>query len=473
MKSTCMLVAMLFAISSVGPAQDWQFKNTISIPPPYAPVFAATTPRGDVAVGTFNNRQQGGPVDLPVILIHQPLSATPTFFVVCRNQFGPFRGYSGLAVDAQNNYYVAADTGDDATSWIRKFLVNGKPDVAFGQGGEVRPGRRVLGLEIAGEKLLTTLGFGQLAVLDRNTGRMVGTSAKPAPVLYVRDLAADPARQIVYAVAQGAAWVYEGGTFDNPSGYKPRRISPNVLETPRSGEGIYFDAVARRALIPEGRSGQLLSVSDSGQTQKSAILGATSNVKSIADAVLLADGQTLFVTDSTGGENGRCSIHVMQRSGGATVAPPSGDSLASLATVAGAAPAGGAPGVVTGTANPFDAAGAAAAASPTAGTVAWRRDVRAAFQEARTSGRKLLLYARSAESKRCGEVEKDLVVSPEFAASAGNYVAAWFDVSTDPKYSQQLGIFRVPTVATFRPDGERIQMWQGKLDNAAVLDGIK
>jgi len=59
-------------------------------------------------------------------------------------QFDSDSGYPSsnaahLAVDANNNIYLAMDTNDAATSWIKKYQSNGSLDTSFGTGGTLSP----------------------------------------------------------------------------------------------------------------------------------------------------------------------------------------------------------------------------------------------------------------------------------------------------------------------------------------------
>lgn len=59
-------------------------------------------------------------------------------------QFDSDSGYPSsnaahLAVDANNNIYLAMDTNDAATSWIKKYQSNGALDSSFGTGGTLSP----------------------------------------------------------------------------------------------------------------------------------------------------------------------------------------------------------------------------------------------------------------------------------------------------------------------------------------------
>ena len=453
------LFAGTVSFTQTAQAQEWKYTRTISIPPPYAPVFADTTPSGDVVVTTFNNRAEGE-TDLPVILIHQPLSANPGFYVVCRNRFPAMRGYSGLAVGNDGTFYVSADSGEHATSWIRKFKPNGQLDPAFGNGGEVRPGLRVLGLDVVGDKLITTFAFGSLAVMDRNTARLAGPVQAANEKALIRDVIVDPATQMIYGVAQGAAWVWSGGTLDNPGAYKLRRLSQDKMPEPRAGEGIFFDPVTRSAVIPFAQTKTLLTIDGGGRVSPSAITGTTEDVRSIADAVLLTDGNTMFVTDSTTANNGRCGIHVMTRQAVDAAMDTSSTPNESLTSIAA---------VSTETATREKAP--PPAATPTAmGASPWVRDVRAGFAKGRAGNKPIVVYARSEKSERCATLEQSVLPSPEVAAALANYVPIYFDVLSDTKLSQELGIFRVPNITVYSPNGERKGVVQGRFEKQALLN---
>jgi hypothetical protein len=447
------------AIPVLAVAEDWKYVKSISIPRPYAPIFAATTPNGDCVVTTFNNTPTAGSVDLPVIMVHDPLSENPGFYVVCKNPFAAFRGYSGVAVDSDSNYYVAADTGDNQ-SWIRKFLPNGKADPTFGTNGEVKPGFRVLGLDLTGKYLFTTFGFATLAQYDARTGQLLGTVAPPAGTPpNIRDIAVDPTREIIYGVAEGAVWIWKGGTFSNLSGYKIEQISEKAIKAPKAGEGIFFDAFVQRAIVPVSELSTLFSVDDKGHVSKSGIAGAGAGVRSPADAVLLADGQTLFISDMIAGDSKECSIHVMKRTAAQEEPAEESGGLPSLA----AAGLIGKPGQ----------AKAAATAPIAGGKVSWRRNFDEAFDEAKQSNKPVLLYARTSLANRCTGLENGFLQSDKFVVASKSCVPFYFDLATDSKLAQQLGIFRVPYFATFKPGGDRVGMWHGAVDTAELLKGIE
>lgn len=440
-------------------SEDWKYVKSIQIPKPYVPIFAAVTPTGDCVVATFNNSRNETPVALPVIYIHKPLSDQPGFYVVCTNTFSSLRGYSGVAVDSYGNYYVAADTGGN-DSWIRKFKRDGKPDTAFGNGGEVKPGRRVLGLDLTGNSLFTTFGFGELARYDARTGQLLGRVAAPSDAPYIRDVAIDPTREVIYGVAKGALFAWKGGKFDNLAGYRLERITQDALKNPKAGEGLCFDAFGDRVLLPVSELATLFSIDAKGNVSKSVIAGGEGLVQSPSDAVLLADGETLFIPDMKTGPSGECLIHVMKRA--AAVTKTAGTEEMTLPSLAEAGLLGA------------SATASGIKPSPSSGSVLdWKTSFKEAFDEAKRTGKPLFLYARTSMARRCQDLEAGFLKSPEFANLASKAVLFFFDVTADSKLAQQLGIFRVPFIAIYRPDGERLEMWIGRFDTAEVLAKLR
>lgn len=449
---TCTFSILIFT-PFVAPAAgtDWSFAKTISTKG-YTPVFLATTPTGDVAAAAFNNSKSETIV--PLILVHKPLSGEPNYFAICSWKFPAQRGFSGVAVDDQGNYYVAADTGVPATCWIRKYKANGQLDSTFARGGEISAGRRFVGLALTGKYLLSTVAFGQLVVFDKNTGAVIGSAPlPPGETPLIRDIAIDPAKKIVFGVARGAAWVWEGGSFDRPQDYTLRRLSADA-EQEAGGEGISFDPVARKVLVPHRHGGTLLTVSEDRQISKDRIIDPATQPSAVSDPVLLADGMTLFVSDM---QNSR--LYVMKRAGAAAAAVPSGD-VPSLASVVGSSP------------TPVQQATPAAQPAGDFGTgnVSWVRGYDKAAANASASGKPLLLYFRTAGSRRCQEMEPGYLASSEFARLAANLVPCMIDLDEEGVLGQQFGVFRVPVIALYKPNGERVEMLSGKTIEPTAIE---
>lgn len=444
---TAALAAVVFAAQG---QEEWALARPLRLPG-YVPVFAATTPTGDVVVTTFNSSSGRGPQEIPVVLIHKPLGPGTQYFVVCRDTFDENRGYSGVAVDSEGCYFVAGDTGNPQTSFIRKHLPNGQLDAAFGAAGQVLPGKRVLGLDLTGRHLFTTLAFGELVVLDRQTGSNIGSAPPAGQNPNIRDIAVNPSNQTIYGVAQGAVWIWEGGSFDKPTGYRLRRLSEET-GVPRAGEGIAFDPASQRALMPDSKTGSLLTIGSSGPVRGSRIADPTVDRNSLADAVLMQDGSTLLVTDMT-----KNSVFIMNRTARVdTVAAGSAAGLPGLSAAGGGGDAVAIPSL------PTDAPVAAVpTAAPTGTGVAWVQSFESAKAQAAAQGKPMLLYARAEGVAQCATLEQGLLKSPEFAGAAGAYVCCFFDAGSDRQLAQQLGIFKVPAVAVYTAGGDRKAMISG------------
>lgn len=451
-----LLLTSLCAVASLATAaSEWSYVKTIPTMG-YTPYVLAVTPTGDVVTGAFNTDLvpgQDGMADVPVIYIKNPLSENPEFFRVCSNKFPAKRGYSGVAVDEQGNFYVSADTGEARTSWIRKFKSNGQPDSTFGVNGEISDSDRFLGLALSGKYLITTGGFAKLKVYNSETGKLIGQApVPPAPVPTIRDISVDPATQNVYGVDQGAVWVWEGGTFDQPTKYTLSRVTEN-RQPSIAGEGIGFDPVTQRALIPFQVKSSLTTVGADKSVQESVVIEPATKKTLIADAVLLADGKTLFVSDLF-----NRAVQVMHRG-------ESAEAAASLPALE--------PGVVSSVEARRDSPATDAGKPAAAPTDGWVTDYDAAQKQSKAENKPLLLYARAADASKCQKLESEYLKSPEFLQASSNYVRCWLDVGKNGVLAQQLGIFRVPHIAIYDPNGNRRTQFPGVRDTSEVTKALK
>lgn len=433
----------------------------------YVPVFVAATPRGDLVVTTFNSRNRPGLLDLPIVVIENPLGPGTRYLVLARAPFDSMRGYSGVAVDGEGNIYVAADTGRSDDSWIRKYRPDGTADAAFGQGGEVRTGKRMLGMAVLGNHVLSTGAFAELMVFDKETGRLAGSAPTPAPAPVIRDIAVDEASGKIYGVAEGGVWVWEGGTPATPGSYRLRQISPGN-GGPRAGEGIGFLSTETAALVVDPRTGELVMVTPAGQTSRIKVTDETANFDSLADAAMLPGGGAVVVTDMA-----HNSLHVLRNGAivqSATTPAPTVPALTPLPTL----PVTGdavLPPPLSAVATPAVVAPVAAAvpAVADAGGVPWVRSFASAEAQARSEGKNLLVYARAEGVAQCTELEQGLLRSPEFAAVAANFVPCFLDVETDRATAQRLGYFKVPVISLISPTGQTMTSLMGQFGADEVM----
>lgn len=441
------LAAAVFCTALPAGATEWEPVKSLSTGA-YTPVFLATTPEGDVVATTFNASGTDKQVDLPVILIRNPLSESPGLFAVCTNRFPAGRGYSGVAVDKDGNFYVAADAGQSAGSWIRKFDRSGNLVREFGQGGEISDGSRYLGLAVLGNHLLTTAAWGELRSYDTRTGQLVGKAPKGGGTPpYIRDIAVDPSRRAVFGVAEGAVWVWEGGSPENPANYRLRSLTER-LSKPVSGEGVTFDPWSRKALFAFQPTRSLMSVDSSGHVEKSPVIGPQTQDARVADSVLLADGRTLFVSDLQGN-----AIHVMRRR--ADLENTLVDNSVEI---------------------PSPAAGSAARGrlEPPAGSGGsqWLSSYEDALRQAEQQQKPLLVYFRTDAARGAVDFERTFLASPDFQRVAPSFVKVKLNADQERLLSQQLGVFKVPYLAIFSPTGDRLAAFSGNIDVRQLMEQL-
>ncbi len=134
--------------------------------------------------------------------------------------FDPQRGYGGVASDMNGAFFLTCDTGKNDTCTVRKYLPAGSPDTSFGEGGQIRPGRRCMGVDVLGHYLLLSVDWGQVQIYRSDTGAFQGTLAAAPSNTLMHDIAIDPKSMRVFGVAQGA--VLTGGSR---SPVEPHRLS--------------------------------------------------------------------------------------------------------------------------------------------------------------------------------------------------------------------------------------------------------
>lgn len=96
------------------------------------------------------------------------------------------------------------------------------------------------------------------------------------------------------------------------------------------------------------------------------------------------------------------------------------------------------------------AAGAADALQAT--SLPWAPSLTVAWEEARRSGRPLLMYFTSGVASRCRDFERDVMAGEEFRSAANLYAMLAVDVSAGRDLSERFGIYRVPAFVTMDPE---------------------
>lgn len=429
------LALLLFAllITSSRPAgAEWEPIGKLSIPR-YDYTFLAATPQGDLLAATFHSvPATAPPKELPALLIQNPGSSSPNVVELCRSQFEPQRGYGGIAADPTGAFFVSGDTGNAATCFVRKFQPNGSPAIAFGQGGEIRPNRRTLGVTVFDRYLYLAVDWGEIRIYSSENGQFVGVLPKPPGEVYVRDIAIDPKSMRVFGVAHGAVVTWGKGTPWNPTAYQYRAISQEYGSL-RAGEGISIDPFRRTILFTPIPGNFLYEIEGSLKITKTTV--ASADLKThLADTVISFDGTTVYISDMLG----HC-IHAMRRA-----VPQVISQAAPTAPIA----------------TPAD----------TTGNVIWSSSYAAVVQTAREQRKPMLIYFGNPNVKKAQDFEKQILQSGEFNAfAAGRFVCVSQDVTKDRLTAYQFGAYRVPHVIILDGSGETAAEFSNDIDKGALL----
>ncbi|CAN5227059.1 hypothetical protein BH09SUM1_BH09SUM1_11490 [soil metagenome] len=442
-KSKFLFIASLVAGSalSIPSPAEWISAGTLTIPK-YSYNFLAATSNGNLVAGTFNNRGLSTPsVPLPALLISNP-GAGATVTELCRIPFDAQRGYSGIACEASGAFFVSGDTGEASTSFIRKFNADGTPAPQFGAGGEVKPGRRCLGMDVLGKHLLVAHDWAIVNVYDTASGKLIGSLPKPASGGgFMRDITIDPKSMRVFGVAQGGVSMWGGGAPWNPTAYTYQQFSTPVGE-PKAGEGISIDPLNRSLLVLPHPGRTLLEIYGNKPAVKSDISSAN-DASQLCDSALSFDGSTLFISDQQ-----MLAIHVMKRA--TQEAAITENAVAPAATVA--------PGT--------------AAAPP----VQWARSYTDAVEPARVAGKPMIVYFRKPGFKLCEELEKNLLLTNEFNSHAQKFVCVFEDASANRLLAYKFGVFRVPQMLILDAKGETVAEFKVNIDGPTLfkaMDSVK
>ncbi|MEO8377503.1 MAG: thioredoxin family protein [Candidatus Sumerlaeota bacterium] len=445
------VVVFLSLLHATGFAQ-WQSAGKLALPK-YAYSFLAATPNGDLLAATFNSAGKIGdpPRDIPALLIENPsINASPRILELCRAPFTPQRGYGGIACDLSGSFFLSGDTGDAASSFVRKFMSTGKPDTAFGVNGEIKLDRRSLGMDVAGKYLLIAVDWAQIAILDSMTGRPLGMVNAPVQgEVNVRDIAIDPKSMRIFGVASGAVVTWGGGAPWKSDGYQFRALS-QAYGAPRAGEGISIDPFNRTVLITPKPGNVLLEIEGSMKVNRFTIDSASPTTH-LADSVMSFDGSTLYISDMIG----QC-IHVMKRP-------------ARSNTMAAASPTGPASTVST---TPF--AEVASAGGGGSRGLNWSHSYNEVVQNARETNKPMIVYFTQNGVAKAQDFEKNVLLTSEFAALAQqkNFVCVFEDVSLNKLSAYKFGTTRVPHLIVLSSKGDTAQEFSYDIDKTKLFSAM-
>jgi hypothetical protein len=422
-----LLIIILFTSISLVVFAQWYPAGTLALPR-HSYTFLKTTSSGDLLAVTFNDSvvsQQTA--EMPTLLIKNPLSGNPEIRILCQVAFKPDHGYSGVTCDASGNIYVSADTGEATTSFIRKFNQDGSPDPSFGTQGEIRPGKRCLGIDVAGNHILCAVDWGEIYFYDTSTGSLLGKTPKASEGFeYVRDIAIDPSTGHIFGVVEGSTVLWEGGSPANPAGYRFRTLTPKV-GTRIACEGIAFDPFSQSALtIPVPRN-TFLKVDARGKDEKTLISDAL-QATHIVDLAVSPEGIILFMSALE-----TRSVYVFQR----TVPEKKSQPATSPASA------------------PIPSA-VPSKKSVQIGPVTWYISHPDIMVEAQSTQKPLLLYFRKENDLKCLELETTILTGEAFIQKATDFFCVFEDINSNPALSPRFAIDMVPEIVLLDSTGTHV-----------------
>lgn len=431
--------ALTLSATSLLPASEpWRSQGILAVPQQYY-TFLASTPSGDLLAATHNSAASNTPpVELPAVLIRNPTSATPEVTTLMTAPFAPQRGFGGIATDPTGAFYVSGDTGERPTSFIRKFTSTGQPDAQFGNGGEIRPNRRCLGMDVLGNFLFVAVDWGETYVFDTRSGRLWGRIPGQAKQAFMRDLTVDPKSLRLFGVAQGGVLMWGGGAPWALTGYQFAEFAPPAGE-PRAGEGISIDPILRCLMVTPVPGNTLFEVFGNRSIRRTTVDSAAPDAH-LCDTALSAEGTTLFISDMRAK-----TIHVMVRPFPQSTAPPPPSAGAGASSVA---------------------------AAPGAAAIQWQRNYTEALQQARQANKPMIVYFRRPNAKGCEEFEKSTLLTNDFNARAQGYVCVFEDAAASQLLARRLGVFRVPHVFILDRRGDTKAEFSFNIDRNQFLNAV-
>jgi hypothetical protein len=404
---------------AVAPA-TWQSAGVLKVPQHHY-TFMSVTPQGDLLAATFHS-YGGGAREMPAVLIKNPTSDAPQLIELSRVSFSNSRGYGGIAADPSGAYFVSADTGDRAGSFIQKFTADARPDTTFGQNSYVRPNRRTMGIEVVGKFLAVAVDWGEVLILDTTTGQLVGAVPQQAKDVFVRDITVDPKSLRIFGVAQGGVQMWGGGTPWALQGYRWVPFSPPAGQ-PVAGEGVSIDPILRCILVTPHPGNELHEIFGNRGVRRTVVATAQAD-SHLCDTALSFDGTTLFISDMR-----LLQIHLLKRPFPQSTNPPPISSGAGTNSVA-------------------------SSDAPTVAAPTWHPSFDQAQLKARAEQKPMLVYFRRPGFKGCDEFEKNVLLTNQFNAHAAGFVCVFEDAVKNRLLAYKLGVVRVPHVMILDKNGE-------------------
>lgn len=437
----CLFFLLLCFLFHMNIFAQWRFGGRVNLPD-YHYSFLATNPQGNLLAVTFNTSREHD-AELPALLIRNPTSSRPEVIELSRETFSFLRGYSGVACDDFGNYYVSSDNGISETSFIRKYLPDGTPDNSFGSAGRIRPGLRVLGIDVVSNYLFAAVEWGIIHIYNINDGSFVAQiRSNDAVGLYIRDISVEPTTMDIYGIVQGGVVVWQGGSPWNPGGYSFRIVTEQQIDEPRSGEGILFDPVERRVIISPRSEPTLQFVNSNGLSSGIVLRGLRPGA-AFCDSALSYDSRTLFISDMS-----LQSIYYMQR-------PLEDSSIvdASVSTTEDVPE-------ITPPSTPLQ-------------PLRWYTSYNDALKISRQQNKPMVLYFGKRDLPQGRKVEQEVLISDAFNYYAQGFIPIRIDADRDPMLGIRLGVYRLPTILVADARGDILGRFVYNIDKEQLFRTLR
>ena len=114
-----------------------------------------------------------------------------------------------------------------------------------------------------------------------------------------------------------------------------------------------------------------------------------------------------------------------------------------------------------------------ATAGPNAKGIAWKASMQQAQQEAKRTGKPILVKFHATWCGVCKQLASQTLTKPAVVREAQKWVAVQVDVDKTPKLAEKYGVESLPTVAFLRPDGRLSTSFVGFRDAGETVKLMK
>jgi hypothetical protein len=294
-----LLFLTAYGVSSWAAEASWQPDAMIAIPSRNTAVMAMGK-GGSLIVTSINNTASPGPAS--AYRVTNPHSLTPIVTPFATRTFPPFRGYSGVACDAEGFIYLAADGGTSFSSILVKYTPWLLQVPQFGANGQVGSETdRFQGLAVDGEQLVALANWSRLSFFSLE-GISVGSSRQlsdPVSGPTLRDIALVPSSHDILAINGGQLYRFTGGAPEAPEDYRlelirdgaqQKTIGQGICYHPATGQ-VYFPGLKMKGLHSASIAPGVMNVVNESST----VIGP--QLSAVSDAAVSDDGQFLYVSD--------------------------------------------------------------------------------------------------------------------------------------------------------------------------------